>query len=69
MIFICQHHKYAYLVCKKTGDTVKAVCSSAEGRKIFSVRVLKINGHNPQVVRDRVSFEHLTQFFLKESLI
>jgi transcription termination factor Rho len=24
------------------------------------VKVLKINGHDPQVVRDRVSFEHLT---------
>jgi transcription termination factor Rho len=27
---------------------------------------LKINGHDPQVVRDRVSFEHLTPVFPKE---
>ena len=30
------------------------------------VRVLKINGHDPKVVRDRVSFEHLTPIFPKE---
>jgi transcription termination factor Rho len=27
---------------------------------------LKINGHDPQVVRDRVSFEHLTPVFPSE---
>jgi transcription termination factor Rho len=38
-----------------------------EGEKFFPlVRVLKINGHDPQVVRDRVSFEHLTPVFPKE---
>jgi transcription termination factor Rho len=32
--------------------------------KKFSIsKVLKINGHDPQVVRDRVSFEHLTPVF------
>jgi transcription termination factor Rho len=30
------------------------------------VKVLKINGHDPQVVRDRISFEHLTPVFPKE---
>ena len=30
------------------------------------MKVLKINGHDPQVVRDRVSFEHLTPIFPQE---
>lgn len=49
----------------KTGDTVKGVVRPPkEGEKFFPlVRVLKINGHDPQVVRDRVSFEHLTPIF------
>ena len=49
----------------KTGDTVKGVVRPPkEGEKFFPlVRVLKINGHDPQVVRDRVSFEHLTPVF------
>ncbi len=52
----------------KTGDTVKGVVRPPkEGEKFFPlVRVLKINGHDPQVVRDRVSFEHLTPIFPKE---
>ncbi|MVO10645.1 transcription termination factor Rho [Flavobacterium sp. TP390] len=52
----------------KTGDTVKGVVRPPkEGEKYFPlVRVLKINGHDPQVVRDRVSFEHLTPVFPKE---
>ena len=52
----------------KTGDTVKGVVRPPkEGEKFFPlIRVLKINGHDPQVVRDRVSFEHLTPIFPKE---
>ena len=52
----------------KTGDTVKGVVRPPkEGEKFFPlVRVLKINGHDPQVVRDRVSFEHLTPVFPKD---
>ena len=52
----------------KTGDTVKGVVRPPkEGEKFFPlVRVLKINGHDPQVVRDRVSFEHLTPVFPNE---
>lgn len=52
----------------KTGDTVKGVVRPPkEGEKFFPlVRVLKINGHDPQVVRDRVSFEHLTPIFPME---
>ncbi|WP_298115338.1 transcription termination factor Rho [Flavobacterium sp.] len=52
----------------KTGDTVKGVVRPPkEGEKFFPlVRVLKINGHDPQVVRDRVSFDHLTPIFPQE---
>ena len=49
----------------KTGDTVKGnVRPPKEGEKYFPlIRVSKINGLNPNVVRDRVSFEHLTPLF------
>jgi transcription termination factor Rho len=52
----------------KTGDSVKGVVRPPkEGEKFFPlVKVLKINGHDPQVVRDRVSFEHLTPIFPEE---
>ncbi len=52
----------------KTGDTVKGVVRPPkEGEKYFPlVKVLKINGLDPQVVRDRVSFEHLTPIFPQE---
>ena len=52
----------------KTGDTVKGVVRPPkEGEKYFPlIRVSKINGLSPNVVRDRVSFEHLTPLFPKE---
>lgn len=52
----------------KTGDTVKGVVRPPkEGEKFFPlVKVLKINGHDPQVVRDRIAFEHLTPLFPEE---
>ncbi|WP_026038838.1 transcription termination factor Rho [Myroides injenensis] len=52
----------------KTGDTVKGIVRPPkEGEKFFPlVKVLKINGHNPQSIRDRVSFEHLTPLFPQE---
>ncbi len=52
----------------KTGDTVKGVVRPPkEGEKYFPlVKVLKINGHDPQVVRDRIAFEHLTPVFPTE---
>ena len=54
----------------KTGDTVKGVVRPPkEGEKFFPlVKVLKINGHDPQVVRDRIAFEHLTPLFPEEKL-
>jgi transcription termination factor Rho len=52
----------------KTGDTVKGVVRPPkEGEKYFPlIRVSKINGLSPNIVRDRVSFEHLTPLFPKE---
>lgn len=52
----------------KTGDTVKGVVRPPkEGEKFFPlVKVIKINGFDPQVVRDRVAFEHLTPVFPSE---
>jgi transcription termination factor Rho len=49
----------------KTGDTVRGnVRPPKEGEKYFPlIRVSKINGLNPNIVRDRVSFEHLTPLF------
>ncbi len=52
----------------KTGDTVRGtVRPPKEGEKYFPlIKVFKINGLDPQVVRDRVSFEHLTPLFPNE---
>jgi transcription termination factor Rho len=52
----------------KTGDTVLGeVRPPKEGEKYFPlIKVNKINGLDPQVVRDRVAFEHLTPLFPQE---
>ena len=52
----------------KTGDTVLgAVRPPKEGEKYFPlIKVDKINGLDPKVVRDRVSFKHLTPLFPDE---
>ena len=52
----------------KTGDTVLGeVRPPKEGEKYFPlIKVNKINGLSPNVVRDRVSFEHLTPLFPDE---
>ena len=52
----------------KTGDTVLgSIRPPKEGEKYFPlIKVTKINGLDPNVVRDRVSFEHLTPLFPKE---
>ncbi|MBV1923894.1 MAG: transcription termination factor Rho [Flavobacteriaceae bacterium] len=52
----------------KTGDTVLGqVRPPKEGEKYFPlIKVNKINGQNPNVVRDRVAFEHLTPLFPDE---
>ncbi len=52
----------------KTGDTVLGVIRPPkEGEKYFPlIKVSKINGLSPNIVRDRVSFEHLTPLFPTE---
>jgi transcription termination factor Rho len=52
----------------KTGDTVLGmVRPPKEGEKYFPlIKISQINGLDPSVVRDRVSFEHLTPLFPDE---
>lgn len=52
----------------KTGDTVLgSIRPPKEGEKYFPlIKVHKINGLDPNVVRDRIAFEHLTPLFPKE---
>ena len=52
----------------KTGDTVSGeIRPPKEGEKFFPlVKVLKINNLDPNVVRDRVAFEHKTPLFPDE---
>ncbi len=52
----------------KTGDTVLGeIRPPKEGEKYFPlIKVNKINGLSPNVVRDRVAFEHLTPLFPQE---
>jgi transcription termination factor Rho len=52
----------------KNGDTVLGeVRPPKEGEKYFPlIKVNKINGQHPNVVRDRIAFEHLTPLFPEE---
>ena len=52
----------------KVGDTVLGnVRPPKEGEKYFPlIKVSRINGQSPNVVRDRVAFEHLTPLFPQE---
>ena len=52
----------------KSGDTVKGyVRPPREGEKYFPlVKIVQINGREPDYVRDRVAFEHLTPLFPEE---
>lgn len=52
----------------KTGDTVEgAIRPPKEGEKYFALlRVSKINGLEPQAIRDRVPFDYLTPLFPNE---
>jgi len=49
----------------KTGDTIRGtVRPPKEGEKYFPlIKIKTINGRDPNVVRDRVPFEHLTPLF------
>ncbi len=52
----------------KTGDTVRGVVRPPKDNEKYYplVKVLKINGLDPTVIRDRVAFEHLTPIFPDE---
>jgi len=52
----------------KTGDTVLGtIRPPKEGEKYFPlIKVEQINGRSPQIVRDRVPFDHLTPIFPNE---
>ena len=52
----------------KTGDVVEGTIRPArEGEKYFPLmKITRINGLDPNVVRDRVPFEHLTPLFPEE---
>ena len=52
----------------KTGDIIECtVCPPNSGDKYFTAQdILRINGRDPQEVRDRIPFEHLTPLFPKE---
>ncbi|MCM1517951.1 MAG: transcription termination factor Rho [Pseudoflavonifractor sp.] len=52
----------------KTGDVVECtIRPPKEGEKYFPLsNVLKVNGRNPEYIRDRVPFEHLTPLFPDE---
>ncbi len=52
----------------KTGDTVKgSIRPPKDGEKYFPlIKVEMINGKEPEVVRDRVPFDHLTPLFPEE---
>ena len=64
MIFMYQIRLFGL----RTGDTVLGtVRPPKEGEKYFPlIKVLKINGCDPQSVRDRVSFDNLTPIFPNE---
>lgn len=52
----------------KTGDTIEgAIRPPKEGEKYFPlIKINRINGREPQVIRDRVPFDHLTPLFPDE---
>ena len=52
----------------KTGDTVRGLVRPPKNQETFYplVKVLKINGLDPSIVRDRIAFEHLTPIFPDE---
>jgi len=67
-IYVSQQQIKSYGL--KTGDTVQCLVRPArEGEKYYPVfKILKINGLEPHVVRDRVPFDYLTPLFPYEKL-
>jgi transcription termination factor Rho len=60
MIFIYQRPKLDYSDLK---PEILKWCLPKKEKNFPVSESFKINGHDPQVVRDRVSFEHLTPVF------
>ena len=54
----------------KTGDTIKGrIRPPKEGEKYFPlIKVEHINGRSPEIVRDRVNFDHLTPLFPEQKM-
>ena len=52
----------------KTGDTVEGtIRPPKDGEKYFPlIKIEQINGRNPDIIRDRIPFEHLTPLFPNE---
>ena len=52
----------------KTGDVIECtVCPPTTGEKYFTIQnIERINGRDPQEIRDRIPFEHLTPLFPDE---
>lgn len=52
----------------KTGDTVEgSIRPPKDGEKYFPlIKIEKINGRNPDIIRDRIPFDHLTPLFPNE---
>ena len=52
----------------KTGDVIECtVCPPTTGEKYFTIQnIERINGRDPQDIRDRIPFEHLTPLFPDE---
>lgn len=67
-IYVSQQQIKSYGL--KTGDTVECLVRPArEGEKYYPVfKIVKINGLEPHVVRDRVPFDYLTPLFPYEKL-
>lgn len=65
-VYVSQNQIKEYSL--KTGDVVEAsIRPPLEGDKYFPmVKALSINGLQPEVIRDRVPFEHLTPLFPEE---
>ena len=65
-VYVSQHQIRHYGL--KTGDVVEGTIRPANyGEKYFPlVKVNKINGMSPELVRDRVSFDNLTPLFPEE---
>jgi transcription termination factor Rho len=65
-VYVSQQQIKEY--CLKTGDVVECtIRPPREGEKYFPLcRIISVNGLDPNAIRDRVAFEHLTPLFPDE---